>query len=159
MRQLLLFMISALAILASTPSNAQSPEGLWSFDAGDGDMHYVQVSPCGALLCAHTVGLMQPCDGQGHDRFELENPERNQSPRKLIGLQIISDIRKAGTNLWHGTLYAPLKAQEYSLKFHLVGNDEVAARAYKVIDTRWTGKDLRLTRMLKLPANTDACRG
>ena len=101
-----------IAMAASAPLAAATPDGVWSMT--DGKVR-VKITDCGVNLCARIVGLAQPTSKiDGKPKVDRENPDPGKRKRPLIGLSILIGMKPAGEGKWKGAIYNPDDGKVYS---------------------------------------------
>jgi uncharacterized protein (DUF2147 family) len=100
--------IAILTMIAATnPVMAAAPvSGRWLTGDGKG---IVDIGPCGAQLCGRISKLLADTNGPPTDR---NNPDPKMRTRPLIGLNILSAFKDAGTK-WEGQIYSPERGKTY----------------------------------------------
>lgn len=109
MRHLLApIVISLIAITAGTAH--ADPAGDWL--VGDGDAT-VRIRKCGAAFCGYVASTRT---APGKDE---RNPDPAKRNRSVIGIEVLSNLRPAGANVWSGTSYNAQDGQTYVAKVSL----------------------------------------
>jgi uncharacterized protein (DUF2147 family) len=103
-----------MAGLLCAPALADEPAGVWLNAASD---LRVRIGPCGPALCGTIVW-------DGGDRRDLYNPDPALRGRSLVGIRIITDLRRSGP-AWSGALYNHLDGRAYEGEFRLKDRNTV----------------------------------
>ena len=112
--------LAIACLLAASPVLAdelkQGPSGEW---ATQGYSARVRVAPCPGdttALCGEIVWLWNPLDDDGTQLRDSHNPKADLRQRPLIGLHILSSVRRDTTFKtirWVGTIYDPESGRTY----------------------------------------------
>lgn len=119
----LLFSLFFICFIA----NAQSPIGTWKTidDETKQAKSYVQIYEKNGLLYGKIIKLLTKVD---HD--ECKNCKGVLKNKPLIGLEIMSKMKKEGDEWVDGTIVDPKSGKEYSCKFSLEGKDKLKLRGF-----------------------------
>ena len=110
----LLFLTSSA--LATGPDD---PTGVWLTQAGDAK---VAVSRCGTAICGRVVWLRTPIDSAtGKPQIDDKNPDPQLAKRRIIGLQLFSDMKTNGPSKWSGRIYNADDGKSYVSNITLTG--------------------------------------
>jgi uncharacterized protein (DUF2147 family) len=109
-------LLGALANLAPAPAEAGDLAGTWMTEHGDAK---IRVAPCGPALCGTIAWLAQPSDSAGRPATDANNPDPAKRGRPLIGLTILTELRKSGEE-WRGRIYNSDNGKDYDLEMALV---------------------------------------
>jgi uncharacterized protein (DUF2147 family) len=86
--------------------------GAWLTQAGDAK---VVVRPCGAAICGKVVWLKQPIDSAtGKPQADDKNPDPSLRTRRIIGLQLFSDMLPSTSSSWSGRVYNADDGKSYA---------------------------------------------
>ncbi|HMT45465.1 MAG TPA: DUF2147 domain-containing protein [Chakrabartia sp.] len=98
----------ALILLSccATADAAQPITGKWLTDDGKG---VVEIAPCGSQLCGRITKIMAKTGGNPVDS---KNPDPALRSRPLVGLNILSGMRDAGS-AWEGSIYSPERGRSF----------------------------------------------
>jgi uncharacterized protein (DUF2147 family) len=116
-------LLAVMTALGTTRgANAAEPNGTWLTKDRDAR---VAIAPCGSALCGRVVWLKDATDPTTRapmtDKFNRDPSQRN---RPLMGVQILSDMKPAGTPAkWSGRLYHPESGKTYSSNMKLISPD------------------------------------
>ena len=120
---------AAVALGASAPASAQALEGKW---ANPKRSVIVNVARCGEAYCG-TVSWAT----------EKNRNKVADNGRKLIGTQILSDLRPAGNGYYKGRAFEPKRNIRGSATVRQVGPDTMVVKGCAVLgvlckEQRWT---------------------
>jgi len=102
--------------------------GLWLVENGKA---IVDIGPCGPAACGRIVWMAKPLDGDGAPKRDAENADPTLRGRKLCGLDLIGDFKRAGTGQWtEGYIYDPRKGARYSARIEARGDGTLKVRGY-----------------------------
>lgn len=105
-----LLLLSAAALLATTPAMAAAPiSGKWMTDDKDS---IIEITPCGANMCGKVSKFLIPVEGPPFDRNNVNPALRN---RPLLGLPILLALKEDGKQ-WLGQIYNPKNGKSYKSK-------------------------------------------
>ena len=117
--------------LAAPPAGAQSPTplGVWLHA---NERIKIEIAPCdGDLLCGKLVWFKWPNDAQGLPLVDLKNPDPQLRTRPLLGLEVLTGLRRSGDNTWEdGTIYNPDDGTEYEALMSIEEDGSLRVRAY-----------------------------
>jgi uncharacterized protein (DUF2147 family) len=130
--------IVVLALLAATPVGAQSPTpialqdptpvGVWLHP---NKRIEIEIAPCGEQMCGKLVWFKRPNDAQGRPLADLENPNPALRTRPLLGLTVLSGLRRAGERTWEeGRIYNPDDGADYHTLMSIRDDGALRVRAY-----------------------------
>lgn len=119
----LLFSLFFICFLA----NAQSPIGTWKTidDETKQAKSYVQIYEKNGLLYGKIVKLLTKTDHE-----DCRNCKGILKNKPLIGLEIMTNMKKEGNEWVDGTIVDPKSGKEYSCKFSLEGKDKLKLRGF-----------------------------
>jgi len=106
-----MFALSGVAV-------ADSPEGKWSVPNGE---LTIKLSQCGKNLCGNIVRLREPTYANGEIKVDRHNDDKSLRARPLIGLALLSDMKRSGQDSWKGKVYNPEDGQTYKATIKLRG--------------------------------------
>ncbi len=83
---------------------SDGPVGKWIISTGKVT---IQISDCGTdNLCGTIVALSKPLDKTtGKPKLDKLNPDPAKRTQPVIGTQVFSSMKKAGSNKWVGKIY------------------------------------------------------
>jgi uncharacterized protein (DUF2147 family) len=113
MRQVWIAVIAGAAGWGAPPALAQDITGTWLTET---QTSRVRIAPCGAARCGTIVWVQ-------NDTKDVNNPDPERRARSLVGLRMISDLKRDGES-WSGSLYNPLDGRTYAGKFKLKSTRE-----------------------------------
>lgn len=106
----------ALALAAPPQHGAAAIAGNWRLQ---NEKAMVQIAPCGARLCGKVVKILKPLPyRKSHD---LHNPDPKLRGRSIIGIEILSDLKRDGDS-WRGEIYDPVHGNSYRSVVSLAEN-------------------------------------
>lgn len=111
----LLLVLAFAGILSAQPDGNQIL-GIWNTDDGDSKIEIVK---CGDNYCGSIKSMTNPRNDERNSDASLRN-------RPLVGLQVLTGFKYAGSNSWTGgTLYAPKRGRTMSAKLKLRTQDSL----------------------------------
>jgi len=133
MAQLRFFCFLFAALLAVSPVHAQSPTpaGVWLHA---NQRIKIEIVPCGDRLCGKLVWFRWPNDAQGLPLVDLKNPDPALRTRPLLGLTVLSGLRRVSENAWEdGKIYNPDDGENYSAKMSINKDGSLRIRVYVLL--------------------------
>jgi uncharacterized protein (DUF2147 family) len=126
------------ALLAATPAGAQSltPIAIQSPTLAGVWLHPnqrigVEIAGCGEHMCGKLVWLKRPDDAQGRPLADWKNKDPALRARPLLGLTILSGLRRAGERTWaDGKIYNPDDGADYQTLMSIRRDGSLRVRAY-----------------------------
>ncbi len=94
----------ALTAVPFMAALAQDVIGKWKLDDGSA---IVEVYKSGDAYNGKIVWLEEPNDPDGKPASDTNNPDKSLRSRKLIGLNMLSGLKKNGGEYTGGSIYAP----------------------------------------------------
>lgn len=70
------------------------------------DKATIRIAPCGRALCGRIIDFVPPPGLTKTDTVDAYNPEPTKRRRKILGLSILSDMKREG-EVWRGSVYDP----------------------------------------------------
>ena len=124
MRKMCLFFCLFLMCLFA---KAQSPIGIWKTidDETKQAKSHVQIYEKNGKLYGKIVKILTKLD---HD--DCKNCKGALKNKPLVGLEIMTNMKKDGKEWVDGTIVDPKSGKEYSCKFSLEGNDKLKLRGF-----------------------------
>ena len=114
------FLISALLMLAPLAAAfAQDVVGKWKLEDGTA---IVEVYKAGDSYNGKIVWLLHPTEDDGTPAVDKNNPDSKLRSRQLIGLNMLSDLKKTGTEYSGGSIYDPGNGKTYNCSMKVEGN-------------------------------------
>jgi uncharacterized protein (DUF2147 family) len=105
MRHYSLFFMALLATSILTLGRAAAdPVGEWQVADGSAT---VRITKCGAALCG-VVASTRSAAGR-----DYKNPDPAKRNRSVLGIQVLSNMKPAGPNIWTGSSYNAEDGQTY----------------------------------------------
>ncbi len=115
MKSKLLLGLAFAGILLAQPDGNQIL-GVWNTDDGDSKIEIVK---CGDNYCGSIKSMTNPRNDERNSNASLRN-------RPMVGLQVLTGFKYAGSNSWTGgTLYAPKRGRTMSAKLKLRTQDSL----------------------------------
>lgn len=98
---------------------AQDVVGKWKLEDGTA---IVEVYKAGDSYNGKIVWLLHPTEGDGTPAVDKNNPDSKLRSRQLIGLNMLSDLKKTGTEYSGGSIYDPGNGKTYNCSMKVEGN-------------------------------------
>ena len=117
MKKLIFSMIFMLAPLAA--AFAQDVVGKWKLEDGTA---IVEVYKNGDVYNGKIVWLQKPTEADGSPAVDNNNPDKALRSRKLIGLNMLSGLKKNGGEYTGGTIYDPGNGKTYNCSMKVEGD-------------------------------------
>lgn len=114
----ILFSIFAL-LLPFSAAFAQDVIGKWKLEDGSA---IVEVYKSGDAFNGKIVWLNEPNDPDGTPAKDGNNPDPSLRSRKLIGLNMLSGLKKNGNEYTGGLIYDPGNGKTYNCSMRVEGN-------------------------------------
>jgi uncharacterized protein (DUF2147 family) len=102
--------LSYAALTLSSAVAIADPSGEWKVADGTAT---VRIRKCGTAFCGTIASTITP---PGKDE---KNPDPSKRNRSVLGIEVLSNLKPAGNNLWTGTTYNAEDGQTYSAKMSL----------------------------------------
>ena len=122
-----------LVLLLSVAAEAADLTGLWLTEDHDGIM---RVSPCGGGLCVAIAGVILDHSGDSMPVDYRGVPQCH--------LQLVSDARPLGPNLWRGHIVDPRNGRVFGVELRLDPRGRLALRGFLAVP--WLGETQTWTR-------------
>ena len=116
MKKLFIGMILALAPLAAL---AQGVEGKWKLSTGTA---IVEVYQEGDVYNGRIVWLQTPNDANGAPAVDANNPDEKLRTRPLMGLNMLSNLKKGSKEYSGGVIYDPANGKTYYCSMAVEGD-------------------------------------
>lgn len=114
------FLISAILMLAPLAAAfAQDVVGKWKLEDGTA---IVEVYKSGDAYNGKIVWLLHPTEDDGTPAVDNNNPDPKLRSRQLIGLNMLSGLKKTGTEYSGGSIYDPGNGKTYNCSMKVEGN-------------------------------------
>ena len=117
MKKLIFSMIFMLAPLAA--AFAQDVVGKWKLEDGTA---IVEVYKNGDVYNGKIVWLQKPTEADGAPAVDNNNPDKALRSRKLIGLNMLSGLKKNGGEYTGGSIYDPGNGKTYNCSMKVEGD-------------------------------------
>ena len=98
---------------------AQDVVGKWKLEDGTA---IVEVYKAGDSYNGKIVWLLHPTEDDGTPAVDKNNPDSKLRSRQLIGLNMLSDLKKSGTEYSGGSIYDPGNGKTYNCSMKVEGN-------------------------------------
>ena len=109
-----MFMLTPLCALL-----AQDVVGKWKLENGSA---IVEVYRAGDVYNGKIVWLQQPNEADGTPNVDDKNPDSKLRSRKLLGLNMLSGLKKKGDEYTGGSIYDPNNGKTYNCSMKVEGN-------------------------------------
>ena len=116
MKKLFIGLVLALAPMAVF---AQSVIGKWKLSTGTA---IVEVYQSGNVYNGKIVWLQKPTQPDGSPSVDSKNPDEKLRSRELMGLNMLSGLKKKGSEYTGGTIYDPANGKTYHCSMEVEGN-------------------------------------
>lgn len=117
MKKIIISMVAMLAPLAA--AFAQDVVGKWKLDDGSA---IVEVYKQGDAFNGKIVWLQDPTEPDGSPAVDSNNPDAKLRSRKLIGLNMLSGLKKSGAEYTGGSIYDPGNGKTYNCSMKVEGD-------------------------------------
>lgn len=117
MKKIIISMVAMLAPLAA--AFAQDVVGKWKLDDGSA---IVEVYKQGDAFNGKIVWLQDPTEPDGSPAVDTNNPDAKLRSRKLIGLNMLSGLKKSGAEYTGGSIYDPGNGKTYNCSMTVQGD-------------------------------------
>ena len=108
-----------LASMTFACAYAQDVIGKWKLDDGSA---IVEVYKSGDAYNGKIVWLEEPNDPSGKPASDTNNPDKALRSRKLIGLNMLSGLKKNGGEYTGGSIYDPGNGKTYNCSMKVDGD-------------------------------------
>ena len=98
---------------------AQDVVGKWKLENGSA---IVEVYREGDVYNGKIVWLQQPNEADGTPNVDDKNPDSKLRSRKLLGLNMLSGLKKKGDEYTGGSIYDPNNGKTYNCSMKVEGN-------------------------------------
>ena len=110
----MMFMLTPLCAMF-----AQDVVGKWKLENGSA---IVEVYREGDVYNGKIVWLQQPNEADGTPNVDDKNPDSKLRSRKLLGLNMLSGLKKKGDEYTGGSIYDPNNGKTYNCSMRVEGN-------------------------------------
>ena len=117
MKKIILTIILMAAPLAA--AFAQDVIGKWKLEDGTA---IVEVYKSGDVYNGKIVWLQNPTEADGSPAVDENNPDKALRSRQLIGLNMLSDLKKDGAEYGNGKIYDPGNGKTYNCSMKVEGD-------------------------------------
>ena len=117
MKKIIISMVAMLAPLAA--AFAKDVVGKWKLDDGSA---IVEVYKQGDAFNGKIVWLQDPTEPDGSPAVDNKNPDAKLRSRKLIGLNMLSGLKKSGAEYTGGSIYDPGNGKTYNCSMKVEGD-------------------------------------
>ena len=111
--------IAMAVMLVSLAANAQDVVGKWKLSDGTA---IVEVYKQGDVFNGKIVWLQKPTEEDGSPAKDDKNPDAKLRTRQLIGLNMLSNLKKNGTEYSGGSIYDPGNGKTYNCSMKVEGD-------------------------------------
>ena len=108
-----------LALVPVMAAMAQDVIGKWKLEDGSA---IVEVYKQGDSYNGKIVWLKNPTEADGSPAVDENNPDKALRSRQLIGLNMLSDLKKAGEEYSGGKIYDPGNGKTYNCSMKVEGD-------------------------------------
>ena len=120
MRKIIFSIIALLMPLAAAFAQGKpNVTGKWKLDDGSA---IVEVYQQGNVYNGKIVWLAEPTEADGTPAKDLNNPDKSLRSRQIIGLNMLSGLKKSGNEYKEGKIYDPGNGKTYNCSMKLEGN-------------------------------------
>jgi uncharacterized protein (DUF2147 family) len=120
MRKIIFSIIALLMPLgAAFAQGTPTVTGKWKLDDGSA---IVEVYQQGNAYNGKIVWLAEPTEADGTPAKDLNNPDKSLRSRQLIGLNMLSGLKKSGNEYKEGKIYDPGNGKTYNCSMKLEGD-------------------------------------
>lgn len=117
MKKIFITLITLMLPLAS--AFAQDVVGKWKLDDGSA---IVEVYRQGDAFNGKIVWLAEPTEKDGTPAKDLNNPDKSLRNRQMIGLNMLSGLKKSGNEYKGGSIYDPGNGKTYNCSMKVEGD-------------------------------------
>ena len=113
----------AASFVANATARAETDLGTWLNADNSGKINLRECE--GQTLCGEIVWLKDAVDKKGRPWRDENNRDVTLRNRPVVGINVLTDIKKIGPMTWQGYIYDPEVGKTYYLKHLKVGQDKV----------------------------------
>jgi uncharacterized protein (DUF2147 family) len=114
--KILLLLLLSTATLHAQTASADGILGIWFTPNETSEIAIVK---CGEAYCGSIKSLKNP-------KNDEKNPDPSLRSRALVGVQVLTNFRYTGSNMWSGgTLYGPERGKEFPATLVLASPDSL----------------------------------
>ena len=114
-----IFITVIFAMIPFIASYAQDVVGKWKLEDGSA---IVEVYRQGDSFNGKIVWLHNPTESDGSPAKDGNNPDKSLRSRQLIGLNMLSGLKKTGNEYSGGSIYDPGNGKTYNCSMKVEGN-------------------------------------
>lgn len=114
-----IFITVIFAMIPFIASYAQDVVGKWKLEDGSA---IVEVYRQGDSFNGKIVWLQNPTESDGSPAKDGNNPDKSLRSRQLIGLNMLSGLKKTGNEYSGGSIYDPGNGKTYNCSMKVEGN-------------------------------------
>ena len=114
-----LILTLAMLVMPLAAALAQDVTGKWKLEDGTA---IVEVYRQGEVYNGKIVWLQNPSEADGSPAVDSENPDKSLRSRKLIGLNMLSNLKKNGGEYTGGSIYDPGNGKTYNCSMKVDGD-------------------------------------
>ena len=114
-----IFITVIFAMIPFIASYAQDVVGKWKLEDGSA---IVEVYREGDSFNGKIVWLQNPTESDGSPAKDGNNPDKSLRSRQLIGLNMLSGLKKTGNEYSGGSIYDPGNGKTYNCSMKVEGN-------------------------------------
>ena len=114
-----LFVGAILMVAPLCAALAQDVVGKWKLEDGSA---IVEVYKQGDVFNGKIVWLQHPTEADGSPAVDEKNPDAKLRSRQLIGLNMLSGLKKSGSEYAGGTIYDPGNGKTYNCSMKVEGD-------------------------------------
>ena len=107
--------LSLVLMFVSAVAYSQGVIGKWVTEGGDSQ---VEIYQSGDQLCGKIIWLKK-----GDGQLDTHNPDKSMRSRKLMGMNILTGLKKKGDKYEGGKIYNPKNGKTYKCSIWLDGNN------------------------------------
>ena len=111
--------VGMVVMLASFTTYAQDVVGKWKLEDGSA---IVEVYKQGDVYNGKIVWLEKPTEADGSPAVDDKNPDAKLRSRQLIGLNMLSGLKKDGGEYSGGSIYDPGNGKTYNCSMKVEGD-------------------------------------
>jgi len=106
--------VPAIASLVALAAAAGAPSGIEGYWVTADRAALVRIAPCGPRLCGTISRVLRR--GPNVPVNDVNNPQASLRTRPLVGLQVLSNFRRSGSQWVEGRAYDPKSGRSYKAR-------------------------------------------
>lgn len=114
-----LILSAGILLMSLLSASAQDVTGKWKLEDGTA---IVEVYKSGDSYNGKIVWLAEPTENDGSPAVDSNNPDKALRSRRLIGLNMLSGLRKSGNEYAGGQIYDPGNGKTYNCSMKVEGD-------------------------------------